>query len=70
MDRISKELFYYYQSEKIYLTERTDEDILLNAFMSNGTSGIDNDYGLSYPRGSSIPYSGKRMLTVTVQDNW
>ena len=42
-------------------------------FSNNGnriSDHLGNDYGLLYPRGSSIPYSGRRMLTVNILNNW
>jgi uncharacterized repeat protein (TIGR02543 family) len=42
-------------------------------FSDNGnfiSDYLGNNYGLSYPAGSFIPYSGRRMLTVTIQNEW
>jgi hypothetical protein len=60
----------------VYVWANIDNTDIIGSYVNFSNSGnfisdhLGNDYGLPYPRGSSIPYSGRRMLTVTVLDNW
>jgi uncharacterized repeat protein (TIGR02543 family) len=60
----------------VYIRTKIDDVIYAGSYVNFSDSGnfisdyLGNDYGLPSPLGSYMPYSGRRMLTVTIQNEW
>jgi hypothetical protein len=60
----------------VYLRVSLDNTLITGSYVNFSANGnfisdyLGNDHGFSFPQGSSIPNFGRRMLTVTVQDQW